>query len=381
MCGKNMRSEDTYKKRGMIAIAVFLILINVPKYTGADSFSITNEPGIAICANDNILVGLGGGYLVFRSDEGTWSEINKELKTNLFFIGTDNRVYASKTILDCNGDINGNYQYKSVLEYGVIVDENGSYLFELDHPSGISDGQNNLHFIMINSNDNTTFYRKLSSDGTVIVNKTILNHAVYMPKLDFDSNGNLHVTDMRNQIVYYMKLDNNGTILFNETDISNNVRGWMGIDLIIDKLNNAHIIYSGSLQESRFALFHVKIAADGNIVKDNGVITQSEWNINSKYPSMALDSENNIHVVWYGIKEGENIFYMKLDDDSNLISGPINLTMENEYPTFPLTIALILITIVIILIMLIRKVYKRKKQERSPNHNTTDEINPRNEMS
>ena len=134
-----------------------------------------------------------------------------------------------------------------------------------------------------------------------------------------DSEGNVHVVWSRNtQHMFYTMLDPRGSILIDATQISNpgQVRAWHP-DVEIDSQDNVHVVWAdrGSQHKIVYTVLDPSFddldgtpADQGRIsVVDDFVVSQRAQD--RDWPSLAIDSRDNAHIVWEDHYDSLDKFY------------------------------------------------------------------------
>ncbi|MCK4250769.1 hypothetical protein KAX97_04950, partial [candidate division WOR-3 bacterium] len=98
---------------------------------------------------------------------------------------------------------------------------------------------------------------------------------------------------------------------------------WPGIG--IDSMANNHLAYRTDDTVSAYRLTYTKLDRDGNVLIDNKFFGFGYL------PTMIADRSQNIHMV-YGDHTGPGISieYLKLDQDANILVGPITLSIHED---------------------------------------------------
>jgi subtilisin family serine protease len=102
-----------------------------------------------------------------------------------------------------------------------------------------------------------------------------------------------------------------------------------GEEILVDLQNNVHVLYLNSGN-----LFYKKMDNHGNILRDNVQIT----NVISGKEKMKtkIDGLDNIHIVWVDDRDGNlEIYYMKIDNNGNVVVNEMRLTNESRTSTNP----------------------------------------------
>ncbi len=241
----------------------------------------------------------------------------------------------------------------------IVMDVGGIYL---DNPptdtfQQLIDSEGNLHVVWVDRRDalahsltfSEIYYKKLTKDGTVLVNATRLTYSDYFsfnPSIAFDSDENVHIVwtqaaDLNNgggatnYYIYYSRLDLDGNTLINNQKLTWDSRCWNGKPIILVGQDN--MIYlswkrdpcgSGALQ----GIYLKKLFM--NLTESFDILALSNW---GQY-SVAIDRYDNLN---YFYLMGGGGHYEKINSsggivvDSKLVStlvfdDPIIKVDENE---------------------------------------------------
>ncbi len=219
--------------------------------------------------------------------------------------------------------------------------------YSLD-PSIALDSKGNLHVVWSDTGGgNEVFYTKLDKDGEKIVDDTRLTfnpmHS-FNPSIAVDSSDLIHVafTDARdgNAEIYYTRLDNEGNTLQDDFRVTRNK--WVSFSpvIVVDSDENVHIVWSDNREKyDVFNLYYTKLSKDGRKLVNDIKITENEghWSVE---PSIALDSHDNIHIIWVDNRNGLagggwDIFYKKLDNQGKTIVDDLQLTYNTFWDLSP----------------------------------------------
>jgi hypothetical protein len=241
------------------------------------------------------------------------------------------------------------------------------------NPAILIDDDDNMHVLWDDSRndpdpDDTAyvhemFYKKYDADGNVVVNDTRLinNTSINVlpwryyypaPSVDMDSDGNIHVTyidykynthagGLMNVEIYYMKLDGGldeggaaadraDIVLIDEQRVSNGVAFSGDPDLKLDSDDNVHIVwYDHRSTWWNYEIYYEKLSVDGAVLKDDVKLT-SYMDYNAG-PEMVIDTDDNLHIVFknYIWSTGTNsVYYMKTDSDGGMVESPKKIATE-----------------------------------------------------
>jgi len=172
-----------------------------------------------------------------------------------------------------------------------------------------------------------------------------------------DSAGNIHLVwmdwrDGGNSMLYYSMLDSTGTTLIDDTRITNDLGGKYGNpSILVDAADMVHIVchgYDSVVCDEE--LWYMKLdpsQGDQNgspstdailTVVDDTLLTADDC-AHSRHAATALDSLGNVHIV-YEDEDGSTgyfraIWYLKLDNDGNILLGGRKLVSNHPWPKVP----------------------------------------------
>jgi hypothetical protein len=87
--------------------------------------------------------------------------------------------------------------------------------------------------------------------------------------------------------------------------------------LAVDSLGNVHKVWMGEVSPDHWEIFYAELIGDGPAQKVYKQISACD-SYNSTYPSIALDSNDNSHVVWIDFRYGfAAIYYNRVDTDGD----------------------------------------------------------------
>ena len=123
-----------------------------------------------------------------------------------------------------------------------------------------------------------------------------------------DSEGNVHVIWVRNNLhLYYSMLSPRGETLIDATQISSaGLHKIWHPDMVIDTNDKVHIVWADRAGQHKImytALSPWSAPMDGQ-ASDDGTLTVIDDTVismrsqNRDWPSIALDSQNNVHIAW-----------------------------------------------------------------------------------
>ena len=258
---------------------------------------------------------------------------------------------GDKIVIDTNGNIYTVYTYNNQVycrkssddgttwaDLGLpIISGYGQY-----YPSIVIDSLNNLHVVWQGIDiSNTAYQIKYSKfNGTTwsswVNIQTISGYHQQNPSIAIDSLNNLHVvwqgldsSNATNQIKYSKF---NGTTWSSWITIQTITSyNQSGSSIAIDSLNNLHVVWHGS-DSSNTTAYQIKYSKFNGTTWSSWINIQPISGYNQYSPSIAIDSLNNIHVVWYGIDSSntyQQIKYSKFNGTT--WSSWINIQLISSY--------------------------------------------------
>jgi hypothetical protein len=209
------------------------------------------------------------------------------------------------------------------------------------HITAAVDSEDNLHLAwtdgrlhapgMYQYSNWEIYYKKLDNNGNTLIGGMRLTHAVYFsgtPYLTMDRDDNVHIVwaDLRHRHelpgywptdIYYGKLDKNGNILVNNKRLTADYSGSGWPSIALDSGGNIHMVHYKKdyiYGPNNRRVFYSKMDNDGNLLIPEIQIGP----IQSAVPGITVDSQDNLHIVWVGTKDGVEgdvwtTYYRKLD--------------------------------------------------------------------
>jgi len=191
------------------------------------------------------------------------------------------------------------------------------------------------------------YYKKLDNNGNTLINDMRLTEAIYFsgtPYLTLDRADNVYIVwgDLRHRHewpgywpteVYFSKLDNNGNILIDNKRLTFDPynSGWTCI--AIDSDGNIHMVhyrYDYISGPNNRRVMYTKLDNDGNVLIPHTQIGP----IQSALPNIAVDSNDDLHIVWVGTEDGVEgdvwtTYYRKSDKYGNTLVNDKELCPGN----------------------------------------------------
>jgi len=206
------------------------------------------------------------------------------------------------------------------------------------------DTNNNVHITWHDKRDGNReiYYTKLDNKGTTLVDGTRLTPTAsadsYRTAIAVDTNNNIHITwnDERdgNWEIYYTKLDSNGNTLVDDTRLTT-ASGYSWCPAIaVDTNNNIHITWHDK-RDGNWEIYYTKLDNAGNTLVDDTRLTPTDSSLSSS-PAIAVDTNNNVHIIWKDERDGNwEIYYTKLDNAGNTLVDDTRLTTASGYSWCP----------------------------------------------
>ena len=216
------------------------------------------------------------------------------------------------------------------------------------------DNVGNLHFVWYDDTnysgagtDADIFYRQWNA-----VNQTWLpievvsfqhNGTSYLPSIAADADGNIHLAWVDNTNynnsgsdfdVFYKRLNNTSGDWTETVVVSNKsiTSGSFDSQIAVDPHGNAHVIWSDGMNYNGTGPDSDIFYRGWNKSTDTWTITQvvsTESNSSSSNPSVAMDSNGTVHVVWWELTGSfHDVFYKYRNATTNLWSNVELLTTE-----------------------------------------------------
>lgn len=210
-------------------------------------------------------------------------------------------------------------------------------LSDSTYPSIGVGSNDNVHLIFVSGNviDDKVYYKKLSSNGNVLVPETRISFTkgARYPLIDIGQNGELYVVwgedDYRNGIynLYFKRLNNNGNNLTGDIQLTFDNQSY-GPSIDVDRSGNLHIAW-----HTYNGVFYKKVDSNGNTLINTIQLETPP----SAFGNVVVDTNEKAHIVW--VKNGLN--YIKLNQlgvnetpkiqvSSFGTSGPFSIAKDNH---------------------------------------------------
>jgi len=102
-----------------------------------------------------------------------------------------------------------------------------------------------------------------------------------------------------------------------QPDVPNNGQNDMHVRKAIDSEDQVHVVWMREVGQNQWEIWYLEMHGNGVIIVPPKQISDND-NASSVYPSIALDSEDNAHVVWSDLRKiyCSEIYYSKIIDDA-----------------------------------------------------------------
>ncbi len=153
-----------------------------------------------------------------------------------------------------------------------------------------------------------------------------------------DSDSNIHVACTDNDWVWYVKHDWWGQRLGEPIQVAGSAMDCRHVSLALDSQNNVHMVWNDQ-RSGQNEIYYSKVSHEGERLVTAKLISD-EVETPSFMPDLAVDAWDDLHLAWavekyqgIGIVVSyEDIYYQKLDNDGNKLGQLIQVT-GTTYPT------------------------------------------------
>jgi len=319
----------------MIGFLVFIQPISAQTWTSAKRLTWSAEtseyPAIAIGLGDEIHVVYDdrtpGNYEIYfkRSSNGGGSWI-----TNRMTWSSGNSYYSAITV-DSNNYIHLVWQDNALssnheINYKKSTDGGASWTHKrLTYSSGDSynpaiavDSNHHIHLVWSDWTNNPQIYYKKSTDGGASWTTKRLTYSSdwsLSPAIAIDSNNYIHLVwhdgSPGSPEIYYKKSTDGGTTWTHKrlTYSSGNSKV---SSIAVDSSNNIHVMW-GDDTPGNYEIYYKKSTNGGATWTTKRLTYNSGWSSN---PDIAIDSNNYIHMVWLdnSLDSNHEIYYKRSTD-------------------------------------------------------------------
>lgn len=191
----------------------------------------------------------------------------------------------------------------------------------INYPKIVADSDNNIHCVWVENDKKNeiveAFYIKFNKDGEILINPTKINTNVQDFSITVDSNDNLYLVWKEyfghgNSEIYFRKQDKNGNILVNNTRVTHTDKSSSWSKLALDSQNNVHIVWQ-DLRDKTWEVYYTKLDNNGNTIIDDKRLSTNDT-FRSEQPDIGIDTEDNVHIIWED-KRNKDVNNPPLSDD------------------------------------------------------------------
>ncbi len=259
-------------------------------------------------------------------------KLGVDSQNNIHVVWSDNRsgnneIYYKKVNGSSGVNLTGDIQLTNQINNSVS-------------PDVVVDSQDSLHVVWTDTRLNSLgsiFYTKLDNNGTTLIDDLMIANETNQrdfPRINVGSDNSPSIvwydsrlgSNSANWDIFYKKLNSTGSNLTGDVRVSFNTTSqsdWPVV--VVDSNNNANIVWYDT-RFTTYGIFYEKLnSTGGNITSETQIVNLSP---NNRFdPDIAIDSNNNIHVVWYEQQDGNNeIYYKKLNSTGSNLTGDTRLT-------------------------------------------------------
>lgn len=185
----------------------------------------------------------------------------------------------------------------------------------VSHQDSCLDGLGRINSIWQNSAG--IYFTRLDRYGNTLVDDVVLAGSNSTPVgIGCDEAGNAHLAWVRNSRLYQARFDRWGyPIIKPQIVYSQDVEAstYNGVDVSLDSQGNAYAFFKRDWHNIPTLL---RIDASGDTDLAAHSLFGGEDNDNSIYHQIAIDPDDNIHLIWYGTEYPERIFYSRYTSGS-----------------------------------------------------------------
>ena len=241
-----------------------------------------------------------------------WPAIATDSSNNIYIVRSDGDPESMNEDIILNKSTDGGATWPGKR---VTWTANGSR-----YPAIAIDSSNNIHVLWEGSN--YEIYYKRSTDGGSTWSTKRLSWTAALsrrPAIDVDSSDNIHVVwsdkIYGNNEIFYRNSTDGGSTWTGTLSVTSNSGSSDTPKITTDPSNNIHIVWADNTP-GNYEIYYRK-STDGGMTwpLEKRLTWNASW---SQSPSIATDSSNNVHVVWSnGTSNYLQIFYRKSTDGGN----------------------------------------------------------------
>jgi len=184
------------------------------------------------------------------------------------------------------------------------------------------DEQDNLHIVWSESiNDEfCIFYTKLNDKGRTLINDKKLYSEIITPRhrpredpdICIDSKGNVFIVFEINDSLYLTKLSNDGQNIVHPKRMNEMDNFSTDVSIAVDSEDNLHIVWM-NWRNGPVTIFYTKLNGLGEELIPERELSKNDSSdpsisIDSHDPSICIDSYDNLYICWYSILRDDPFF-------------------------------------------------------------------------
>lgn len=276
--------------------------------------------------------------LTFDSAQSLFLSIVNDQQANVHIVWQDAR-YGNDEILYTKLDNNGN-----IVIYDTRLTFNSGYSWK---PAIAIDKLNYLHVVWEDwrTGNAEIYYTKLDNSGNTVIEDTQISSSgayAYRPNISVDSSGNIHITWWDNRDngwfeIYYTKLNNNGQTIVDDKRITFDSAFSYNPDSIVDKYGNVHIVWEdGRDYGQNFEIYYKKLDNNGTALTPDIRLTFDGYS--SQKPDITTDVNGNMHIAWADSRDNNlytEVYYTKLDNNGTTLVDDLRITVATGWSYIP----------------------------------------------
>lgn len=215
------------------------------------------------------------------------------------------------------------------------------------------DRSDNIHVVFTDKRGDreAVFYLRLGTGGRLQIPVLQVSEGwatSTSPCVAVDYDGNAHIVwvDNRdgNDEIYYVRVDASGTKTVFDKRLTFDPRQSLAPAVAVDSKGNVHIVWQDLREEVRifpvnFEVYYLKLDNGGHVLVSERRLTPADTSY-SLGPSIAIDSEDRVHVFWIDNRETEpspshELYYRRLDLNGNALTEDKKITPISKRVTPP----------------------------------------------
>ena len=159
--------------------------------------------------------------------------------------------------------------------------------------------------------------------------------------LDCDSESNTHLVCSDQDRVYYLKLSTTGLWLVLPVSVAGQGENCRYPSLALDSQDNVHVVWSDE-RSGQTEVYYSKLSFEGELLVKAKLVSD-EVETRSYHPDVAVDLNDNVHVSWQVEKYRglginliyQDIYYQKLDNNGEKLGQTKQITSSDSLTELP----------------------------------------------